>query len=153
MSVATFNSKELPRLKLSFVGEPIFYVNEKKKSTTCKLIAHIKAPSDMVANLLCIKELIIDDFVVTATVTLQEGDEWDSNKGRLLAYAKAKKKAYMRARRDIINECFLPAMKSMRIVASACNEMKRWAHDEVVGMNRLSPGLSLGSVGDYLDSK
>ena len=141
MSVATFNGKELPRLKLSFIGEPIFYVNEKKKSTTCKLVAHMKAPSDIVANLLCIKEFIIDDFVVSATVTLQEGDEWDSNKGRRLAHAKAKKEAYTRARNRIINECILPLMESAMIITNACDEMKNWAHEEVVGMNRLSPGL------------
>ena len=153
MSVATFNSKELSRLKLSFFGEPVFYVNEKKKSTTCKLMAHLKAPNDTVARLLCIKELIIDDFVVTATVTLREGDVWDSDKGRHLAYAKAKKKAYMHARQLIINECLRPIMKSVAVIANACDEMKEWAHDEVVGMDRLSPGISLGSINDYLDSK
>ena len=153
MGVIAFNGKELPRLKLSFFGEPVFYVNEKKKSTTCKLMAHLKVPNDTVGNLLCIKEFIIDDFVVTATVTLQEGDEWDSDKGRRLAYAKAKKKAYMHARQLIINECLRPMMKSVAIIANACDEMKEWAHDEVVGMDRLSPGLSLESIDDYLDSK
>lgn len=153
MSVAVFNGKELPRLKLSFVGEPIFYVNEKKKSTTCKLVAHMKAPSDIVANLLCLKEFIIDDFVVSATVTLQEGDEWDSDKGRHLAYAKAKKEAYIRARNSIMKDCLRPMMEAAAVIANACDEMKEWAHEEVMGMNRLSPGLSLGSIKDYLDSK
>ena len=153
MSVAVFNGKELPRLKLSFVGEPIFYVNEKKKSTTCKLVAHMKAPSDIVANLLCLKEFIIDDFVVSATVTLQEGDEWDSDKGRHLAYAKAKKEAYIRARNRIMKDCLRPMMEATAVIANACDEMKEWAHEEVMGMNRLSPGLSLGSIKDYLDSK
>lgn len=153
MSVATFNGKELPRLKLSFIGEPVFYTNKKNKSTTCKLTAHMKAPSDVIANLLCIKEFIIDDFVVTATVTLQEGDEWDSDKGRHLAYAKAKKKAYIHARRLIINECLRPMMEATMIAANACDEMKELAHEEVVGMNRLSPGLSLESIKDYRNSK
>ena len=153
MSVATFNGKELPRLKLSFIGEPIFYSNDKKKSTTCKLTARITAPDCAVANLLCIKEFLIDDFVVTATVTLQKGDEWDFDKGRRLAHAKAKKEAYTRARNRIMNECLRPMMKAAAVIANACDEMKEWAHDEVVGMNRLSPGLSLGSVKDYLNSK
>ena len=153
MNVATFNGKELPRLKLSFIGKPIFYNNERKKSTTCKLTVRITAPDYTVANLLCIKEFLIDDFVVTATVTLREGDEWDTDKGRRLAYAKAKKKAYMHARQLIINECLRPMMKAAAVIANACDEMKEWAHDEVVGMNRLSPGLSLGSVKDYLNSK
>ena len=153
MNVATFNGKELPRLKLSFIGKPIFYNNERKKSTTCKLTARITSPDCAVANLLCIKEFLIDDFVVTATVTLQKGDEWDFDKGRRLAYAKAKKKAYMHARQLIINECLRPMMKSVAVIANACDEMKEWAHDEVVGMDRLSPGISLGSINDYLDSK
>ena len=72
MSVIAFNGKELPRLKLSFFGEPIFYVNEKKKSTTCKLTAHMKVPNDTVANLLCIKEFIIDDFVEIGRASCRE---------------------------------------------------------------------------------
>ena len=153
MSVATFNGKELPRLKLSFIGEPIFYSNDKKKSTTCKLVAHITSPDYTVANLLCIKEFIIDDFAVTATVTLQEGDEWDSDKGRRLAYAKARRKAYMHVRNRMINECLIPLRESVMIIANACDEMKEWAHEEVVGMNQLSPGFSLESIKDYLNSK
>lgn len=153
MSVATFNGKELPRLKLSFIGKPIFYSNEKKKSTTCKLTVRITAPDYTVANLLCIKEFLLDDFVVTSTVTLQEGDKWDFDKGRRLAHAKAKKEAYTLVRRRIMNECLRPMMKAAAAIANACDEMKEWAHEEVVGMNRLSPGLSLGSVKDYLSSK
>ena len=153
MSAAVFNGKELPRLKLSFVGEPIFYVNERKKSTTCKLTAHMTSPDYIVANLLCLKASILHDFAVTATVTLQEGDEWDSDKGRRLAHAKAKKEAYTHARHLIINKCLRPMMKAAATIANACDEMKEWAHDEVIGMNRLSPGLSLGSVKDYLNSK
>ena len=153
MSAAVFNGKNLPRLKLSFVGEPIFYVNEKKKSTTCKLMARIKVPNDLVGNLLCIKEFIIDDFEVIATVTLQEGDEWNSDKGRLLAHAKAKRKAYMCMRERIMKDCLRPVMEAAVIVANACDEMKEWAHEEVVGMNRISPGLSLESAKDYLNSK
>lgn len=153
MSVATFKGKELPRLKLSFIGEPIFYVNEKKKSITCKLVVRIKAPKYTVANLLCIKEFLIDNFDVSATVTLREGDEWDFVKGRRLAHAKAKKEAYTLARNRIINECLVPLRESAMIIANACDEMKEWAHEEIVGMNRLSPGLSLESIKDYLDSK
>lgn len=153
MSVATFNGKELPRLKLSFVRDPVFYTNKKKKTTTCTLAAYIKAPNDTVANLLCIKEFLTTDFAVTATVTLQEGDEWDSDKGRRLAYAKAKRKAYMYARNHIINDCLHPLMEATMIAANACDEMKDLAHEEVVGMNRLSPGLSLESIKDYRNSK
>ena len=153
MSVATFNGKELPRLKLSFIGEPVFYTNKKNKTTTCVLKAYIKAPNETAANLLCIKELITHVFTVAATVALQEGDMWDSDKGLRLAHAKAKRKAYIHARRLIINECLRPMMEATMIAANACDEMKELAHEEVVGMNRLSPGLSLESIKDYRNSK
>lgn len=94
------------KIKLSF-KEPEFYVNEAKRTVTCVLKHRMHSTSDDRDNnlwsaLRCMSEHVLDDdanaiqygFMVTETATASPFDEFDVEKGKKIARAKAEAAAY-----------------------------------------------------------
>ena len=94
------------KIKLSF-KEPEFYVNEVKRTVTCVLRYGMNSTSDDRCNnlwdaLCCMSDHVLDEeanvlrysFMVTETAVAGPMDEFDVEKGKKIARAKAEAAAY-----------------------------------------------------------
>lgn len=94
------------KIKLSF-KEPEFYVNEAKRTVTCVLRYRMHSTSDARYNnlwsaLCCMSDHVLDEdanvlrysFMVTETAVASPFDEFDVEKGKKVARAKAEASAY-----------------------------------------------------------
>lgn len=89
------------RIKLSET-DCQYFINEEKKTVSCKMFYRLKIDSDMdivFTNLFDEYPSYIES--VTATTHLAEGDKFDVNKGMQVAKAKAEIMAYKNARKNI----------------------------------------------------
>lgn len=94
------------KIKLSF-KEPEFYVNEAKRTVTCVLKYRMRSTSDDGYNnlwsaLCCMSDHVLDEdtnvlrygFMVSETAVAGPMDEFDVEKGKRIARAKAEASAY-----------------------------------------------------------
>lgn len=94
------------KIKLSF-KEPEFYVNETKRTVTCVLRYRMCSTSNNRYNnlwsaLRCMSDHVLDEdanvlrygFMVTETAVARPEDEFDVEKGKKIARAKAEASAY-----------------------------------------------------------
>ena len=81
------------RIKIKF-DEPEFFVNEEKKTVACKLRGAINMPEGTY-------RVWEDFFNILATAECSPEDEFDIEKGKRIALAKAENKIFKRARRSL----------------------------------------------------
>lgn len=89
------------RIKLSET-DCQYFINEEKKTVSCKMFYKLKMDSDMYivfTNLFDEYPSYIES--VTATTHLSEGDKFDVNKGMQVAKAKAEIMAYKNVRKNV----------------------------------------------------
>ena len=90
-------------VKISYDGEPKFYVNELKRTVTCKLSGNLNGP--------CEDEMWGDvDFPykrisVAATARCHKDDEFDIERGKRIALSKAENELYSNASIEVSKFC------------------------------------------------
>lgn len=129
------------RIKLSFDGDPQFFINKENKTIACKIRSHINLPSELhlLSNYAFFKHDGGDRPYVFTTVgvaKLHEGDEWNEELGKRIAEAKAKRQAYA-AGFNYANSILLDAIKDLRSVVELRNNMKSLREHEVEHFNEL----------------
>lgn len=131
----TQKSDLISRIKLSFDGDPQFFVNTKNKTIACKIRSYINLPSEL--RLLYDYAFHKHDgserpyvFTTVGVVKLHEGEQWDENLGKRLAEGKAKKQAYT-AGFNYANSILLDAIKDLRSVVELRDSMKSLREHEV----------------------
>ena len=128
------------RIKLSFDGDPQFFINTKNKTIACKIRSYIKLPSEL--HLLCYAFYKRDRserpyiFTTVGVVKLHKGDEWNEELGKRLAEAKAKRQAYA-AGFNYANSILLDAIKDLRSVVDLRDSMKSLREHEIEHFNEL----------------
>lgn len=85
--------------KVSFYGEPTFYVNKETGKITCTIFAYVNTPHPTERG----NNVFVPGFVVkeTATAKCADGDTFDINRGKRIALAKAENKVYHTATKKI----------------------------------------------------
>lgn len=80
--------------KVSFVKQPAYYVDEKKKSVKCYLTCDIKTPNALYGN------QIMNNTRISATGYAKCGsqDEFNVHTGKKIALARAEEKIYLKAK-------------------------------------------------------
>lgn len=133
------------RIKLSFDGDPQFYVNTKNKTVACKIRSHINIPLDL--RMLNVYSFYKRDgssrpyaFITVGVAKLHEGDKWNEELGKRLAEAKAKRQAYA-AGFNFANSILLDAIKDLRSVVELRDSMKSLREHEVEHFNELLDGV------------
>lgn len=86
-------------IKVTYVGEPVFYINERKQTITCKLEALLQVPET--EWLVDGPSMNIKDIAETVTVKCHEGDTFDVERGKKIALAEAKSAIYLSAIREV----------------------------------------------------
>lgn len=129
------------RIKLSFDGDPQFYVNTKNKTVACKIRSHINLPSELhlLSNYALFKHAGGDrpyTFITVGVAKLHEGDEWNEELGKRLAEAKAKRQAYA-AGFNFANSILLDSIRDLRSVVELRDSMKALREHEVEHFNEL----------------
>ena len=137
----TQETKLVSRIKLSFDGDPQFFINTKNKTITCKIRSHINLPSELhlLSNYAFFKHDGGDrpyTFTTVGVVKLHEGEEWNEELGKRLAEGKAKRQAYA-AGFNYANSILLDAIKDLRSVVELRNCMKSLREHEVEHFNEL----------------
>lgn len=132
----TQKSDSVSRIKLSFDGDPQFFINTKNKTVTCKIRSHINYPSEL--RLLNVYSFYKNNGIFTSVgvAKLHEGDEWNEELGRRIAEAKAKRHAYA-AGFNFANSILLDAIKDLRSVVDLRDSMKSLREHEVEHFNEL----------------
>ena len=137
----TQETKLVSRIKLSFDGDPQFFINTKNKTIACKIRSHINLPSELhlLSNYAFFKHDGGDRpyaFTTVGVVKLHEEEEWNEELGKRLAEGKAKRQAYA-AGFNYANSILLDAIKDLRSVVELRNCMKSLREHEVEHFNEL----------------
>ena len=137
----TQKTKLVSRIKLSFDGDPQFFINTKNETIACKIRSHINLPSELhlLSNYAFFKHDGGDRpyaFTTVGVVKLHEGEEWNEELGKRLAEGKAKRQAYA-AGFNYANSILLDAIKDLRSVVELRNNMKSLREHEVEHFNEL----------------
>ena len=132
----TQKSDSVSRIKLSFDGDPQFFINTKNKTVTCKIRSHINYPSEL--RLLNVYSFYKNNGIFTSVgvAKLHEGDEWNEELGRRIAEAKAKRHAYA-AGFNYANSILTDAIRDLRSVVELRDSMKSLREHEVEHFNEL----------------
>lgn len=83
----------MDKIKINF-EDPNFFVNKEKKTITCKLFGSIDKPKGMY-------HVWEDSFNVTCTAKCSPDDEFDMEKGKRIALAKAENKIFEKAGKSL----------------------------------------------------
>lgn len=95
--------KKNVNVKISFAAEPLFFVNKKKGSVTCRLKGELSVP--------CIDFPVIEGdkpyryyhtILAIGVATCSPDDEFDANRGKRIALAKAENEAYNLAKKYLV---------------------------------------------------
>lgn len=86
-------------IKITYVGEPVFYINERKKKIACRLAALLQVPET--GWLEDGPSMNMKDIIETVTVKCHEGDTFDVERGKKIALAEAKSAVYLSAIREV----------------------------------------------------
>ena len=137
----TQKTKLVSRIKLSFDGDPQFFITTKNKTIACKIRSYINLPSELhlLSNYALFKHEGGDRpyvFTTVGVVKLHEGEEWNEELGKRLAEGKAKRQAYA-AGFNYANSILLDAIKDLRSVVELRNCMKSLREHEVEHFNEL----------------
>lgn len=132
----TQKSDSVSRIKLSFDGEPQFFINTKNKTVTCKIRSHINYPLEL--RLLNVYSFYKNNGIFTSVgvAKLHEGDEWNEELGRRIAEAKAKRHAYA-AGFNYANSILTDSIRDLRSVVELRDSMKSLREHEVEHFNEL----------------
>lgn len=124
------------RIKLSFDGDPQFFINTKNKTVTCKIRSHINYPLEL--RLLNVYSFYKNNGIFTSVgvAKLHEGDEWNEELGKRLAEAKAKRQAYA-AGFNYANSILTDSIRDLRSVVELRDSMKSLREHEVEHFNEL----------------
>ena len=129
------------RIKLSFDGDPQFFINTRNKTIACKIRSYINLPSEL--RLLSNYAFCKHDgnerpyvFTTVGVVKLHEGEEWNEELGKRLAEGKAKRQAYT-AGFNYANSILFDAIKDLRSVVELRDSMKSLREHEVEHFNEL----------------
>lgn len=100
-------------IKISFYREPEFYVNEKKRTVTCKLVGLLNGPYENSGSVIFPSELIR----VSSTARCHKDDTFDVEKGKRIALSKAENEMYCQA--SLLVSQFVEKLDFLR---NACND-------------------------------
>lgn len=82
----------MKKIKIHF-DEPEFFINEEKKTVTCKLCGQLDLPFELNYIFNFMPDLIMDEWKnMTATAKCSPEDTFDIDKGKRIALAKAENK-------------------------------------------------------------
>lgn len=90
-------------IKVTYIGIPKFYINERKRSIACTLFARVNVPQ--IRNFFNDGVSLINFHVTeTAVAKCHENDTFDLERGKKIALAKAKAAIYLSAVRGVQNQ-------------------------------------------------
>ena len=101
-------------IKVSFIHEPRFFINEKKRTVTCLLCGRLSGPEENVWPSLDFPAKSIE---VRATAKCNKNDVFDIERGKRIAESKAENSFYNEAAIEVSR--FAEKLDFLR---SACNE-------------------------------
>jgi hypothetical protein len=107
-------------IKISYQGEPIYYINEKKRTVTCQLTGLLVGPQELERGIWDTVDSISYPTMplsVTATARCHENDRFDVERGKRIALSKAENEIYNRATVEVSNVC-----EKLDFLRSACND-------------------------------
>ena len=85
-------------VKLSYIGEPAYYINEKKRTVTCKLRAYLFGPVETKGGMWTRGiDFPYETLTVTSTAYCHKGDKFDIERGKRVALSKAENELYSTA--------------------------------------------------------
>ena len=86
---------ERGNIKVSYFGVPVFYINEPKRTITCRLSARVLVPEGyFMSEVVSMNSFTINEI---ATAKCHENDTFDVERGKKIALAKAKSAVYLSA--------------------------------------------------------
>lgn len=132
----TQKSDSVSRIKLSFDGDPQFFINKENKTIACKIRSHINIPLEL--RMLNVYSFYRNNGIFTSVgvAKLHEGDEWNEELGKRLAEAKAKRQAYA-AGFNFANSILLDSIRDLRSVVELRDSMRSLREHEVEHFNEL----------------
>lgn len=101
-------------IKLSYCGEPEFFINEKKRTVTCKLVANLIGPEYHVWG-----EIQFDGDILKASATARchKDDVFDIERGKRIALSKAENELYSKASMYVSD-----VAEKLDFIRTACND-------------------------------
>lgn len=135
------------RIKLSFDGDPQFFVNRERGTVACKIRFYINLPSELrlLSDYFIFKhngEERTNYFTTVGVAKLHEGETWNEELGRRLAEGKAKKQAYT-AGFNLINDVLVDVVKDLRSAVEFRASMKALREHEVEHFNELVESIEV----------
>ena len=105
-------------IKLSYYGEPMFYINEKKRTVTCKLAAFLGGPVEDGAVPFGFEGVNFPptEISVSSTARCHKDDVFDVEKGKRIALSKAENELYGQASQYVSQ-----VAEKMDFIRTACN--------------------------------
>ena len=104
-------------IKLS-IDEPMFFVNEKKRTVTCKLNGFLSGPCSYNEWMMAGINFPDKEYSITATAYCHENDVFDVERGKRIALSKAENGLYNKASLDVSNIC-----ERLDFLRDACNSV------------------------------
>lgn len=143
----TPNPELVSRIKLSFDGDPQFFVNRERGTVACKIRSYINLPLELrlLSNYFIFKHNgreRINYFTTVGVAKLHEGEVWNEELGRRLAEGKAKKQAYT-AGFNFINNVLVDVVKDLRSAVEFRASMETLREHEVEHLNELVDGIDV----------
>lgn len=105
-------------IKLSYTGEPKFFINEKKGTVTCKMSAVLNGPCEIIDSFIGGDVSFPSSFMnSTGVARCHEGDVFDVEIGKRIALSKAENCLYNNAAIKVSEYC-----EKLDFMRSVCNE-------------------------------
>ena len=106
-------------VKLSYIGEPEYYINEKKRTVTCKLRAEMLGPEEISSGWISPKYISFpfETMVSTATARCHKDDKFDIERGKRVALSKAENELYSMASLKVSE-----VAEKLDFLRTACND-------------------------------
>lgn len=134
-------------IKLS-LEEPMFYINERKRTVTCKLNGTLDGPCRYEEWMMAGISFPPMEYSTTTTAYCHENDTFDIERGKRIALSKAENELYNKAALEVSNVC-----EQLDFLRDACNSffkksLKCQAHN-----NDYIQSLSVPTHPNYTDGE
>ena len=106
-------------IKISYLGEPKYYINEKKRTVTCNLLGMLVGPTfngDYWDNINFPSPM----YNIFSTAHCRKGDKFDIERGKRIALSKAENKMYNTALLEVST-----VAERLDFMRKACDEFAR----------------------------
>ena len=106
-------------VKISYDGEPLFYINERKRTVTCVLRGTLRGPEYYNGNFIDWDGVSFNDKRISATETARchKDDAFDVERGKRIALSKAENALYTKATLEVSK-----TIEQLDFIRDACDK-------------------------------